>query len=246
MARTFTEEALVLKAYDVGEADRFCVLFTKDRGKIAARARAVRKMTSRYGGSVLPLQRITVVCSESSAGCIISGATCISSHDACRKNLPAYSAALEGIDILLSILPDHEAVPEMYDLACEYLAACSTAFSPLVVQSFKLRLLKMLGALPSVTHSVISHQALETKMYFSPRYAGFCQLQEDSSARPISTVLAGFLQVYDRYPLVTLQLEKAAQAELGELLTDLTRDHSAMTSAASKLAPLAAPGLMPT
>ena len=58
MAHSESVEAVVLKTYDVGEADRFCIVLTKERGRIAARARGVRKLTSKMGGSLLPLHHV--------------------------------------------------------------------------------------------------------------------------------------------------------------------------------------------
>ena len=68
-------EAIVLQTHNVGEADRFCILLTKERGKIPVRARGVRKPKSRMGGSLLALQRIQVTVHEGSAGFMVTAAS---------------------------------------------------------------------------------------------------------------------------------------------------------------------------
>lgn len=50
--RIFTTTALVLKKTAIGEADRNFLLFTKEMGKIMARAVGVRKLKSRKGGNL--------------------------------------------------------------------------------------------------------------------------------------------------------------------------------------------------
>ena len=43
MGRLHLCEALVLKTYDIGDADRLCILLTNTRGRIAVVAKGVRK-----------------------------------------------------------------------------------------------------------------------------------------------------------------------------------------------------------
>ncbi|MBU1911666.1 recombination protein O N-terminal domain-containing protein, partial [Patescibacteria group bacterium] len=47
MPHSQTYNSIILKAYDVGEADRFLILFTREKGRMTARARAVRKLKSK-------------------------------------------------------------------------------------------------------------------------------------------------------------------------------------------------------
>ena len=45
-----TTEALVLRTYKLGEADRIVVFLTRDRGKKRGVAAGARRMKSRFGG----------------------------------------------------------------------------------------------------------------------------------------------------------------------------------------------------
>ncbi len=106
-----TLDAVVLRAIDVGEADRFCVLFTEERGRIAARARAVRKTTSRMGGSLLPMQRALIDISEQSNGLLITGASQSDHQPVKRATYAAFLEHARGIDLLLSLTEDDEPMP---------------------------------------------------------------------------------------------------------------------------------------
>ncbi len=75
MRRSFSDDAIVLRTYDVGEGDRFCILLTRKHGKISARAKGVRKVKSRKGGSLLPLHIARVDIDVSSSGNYVSGAS---------------------------------------------------------------------------------------------------------------------------------------------------------------------------
>jgi recombinational DNA repair protein (RecF pathway) len=58
MSHAQTFEAIVLKTYDVGEADRLCILFTRERGRVMARASGARRLKSRLGASLLPFHHL--------------------------------------------------------------------------------------------------------------------------------------------------------------------------------------------
>lgn len=51
---TFETEALVLKQFDLGEADRLITLYTKEKGKLKAVAKGARKGKKTRSGLVLP------------------------------------------------------------------------------------------------------------------------------------------------------------------------------------------------
>jgi DNA repair protein RecO (recombination protein O) len=54
----FTTEALVLRTYKLGEADRIVVFLTRDRGKKRGVAAGARRMKSKFGGALEPLTRV--------------------------------------------------------------------------------------------------------------------------------------------------------------------------------------------
>lgn len=60
MTRLYRDEALVLRAQKLGEADRIVTLLTRERGRIRAVAKGVRKTTSRFGGRLEPFMMIDV------------------------------------------------------------------------------------------------------------------------------------------------------------------------------------------
>ena len=137
-------EALVLRTYDVGEADRYCIFLTKERGRIAARASGVRRPMSRMGGSLLPFQHVTVSLKESSAGYIVAGVE----HRASvlSSDLTAFSQAEQGIELLLALTEDEEPLPEVSDATLRFLQACGK--TPAVALGYTLCLLHLLGFLP--------------------------------------------------------------------------------------------------
>jgi DNA repair protein RecO (recombination protein O) len=60
MSKLYRDEAVVLRAQKLGEADRIVTLLTRERGRIRAVAKGVRKTTSRFGGRLEPFMMIDV------------------------------------------------------------------------------------------------------------------------------------------------------------------------------------------
>jgi DNA repair protein RecO (recombination protein O) len=56
----YTTEALILRTYKLGEADRIVVFLTRDRGKKRGVARGARRTRSRFGAALEPLTRAEV------------------------------------------------------------------------------------------------------------------------------------------------------------------------------------------
>ena len=67
-------EAITLDTVDVFDADRSLLLFTQEVGKVRARARGVRKPTSRLGGHLLPYLPVMVELVMGSGGYLVTQA----------------------------------------------------------------------------------------------------------------------------------------------------------------------------
>lgn len=151
MPQRQTLDAVILRAVDVGEADRFCVLFTCERGRIAARAKAVRKTSSRMGGSLLPMQRARIDITEHGNGFIITGASQESHEPVRRATFSAFLEHARGIDLLLALTEDDEPLPLVFDLLCDFLS-CTPDDVPGLLPAFQARLLSLLGLLPAFSN----------------------------------------------------------------------------------------------
>jgi DNA repair protein RecO len=147
MSRHSTCHALILRTTDIGEADRFCILLTRERGRLAARAGGVRKTGSRMSGHLLAPSLAAVELQESSSGFRIVGARPLDVDGITAYDVAAFVHAQQGMEFLLKLLQDNEPVPEIFDLAARFLTLCASG-GPSPVIPFGLRLLALLGLLP--------------------------------------------------------------------------------------------------
>ncbi len=149
VSRIFADEAIVLKTYNVGEADRFCLLLTRKSGRIAARAAGVRRTISKRGAALLPLRRISVEYTSGRTGAFtITQASCIDPYSECATCMHAFSCAEQGMEIVMNLIQEGEPVESVYDLTRDFLSRCSTDHTPSLLPLFTLKLLARLGSFP--------------------------------------------------------------------------------------------------
>jgi len=68
----YTTEAIILRTYKLGEADRIVVFLTRDRGKRRGVAQGARRWRSRFGGALEPLTRVEVAYFEKESRELVS------------------------------------------------------------------------------------------------------------------------------------------------------------------------------
>lgn len=142
-----TLDGIVLRTHNVGEADRLCIVLTRERGRIAARARAVRKLGSRMGALLLPGRRLSMDVRDDGAGRTIVAAK-LNGDIANLSDAVSLAAAQQGIELLLLLIEDDEPLPEVFDLLFQFLHVCGV--DPVRSKlAFQLRLFHLLGLLPA-------------------------------------------------------------------------------------------------
>ncbi len=164
MPRSFTDEAIVLRSYNVGEADRFCVLLTRGSGRVLVRATGARKVQSRRGRGLLALHRISVTWQQHSFGNAVTAAECLDAHSAAWRDAARFSCAAQGIELLLTLTEDGFDMPDVYDLTAEFLRACGSTVPTVALRLYTLKLLKLLGYLPSADSSPIPLSSAFTEL----------------------------------------------------------------------------------
>ena len=170
MPHSHTDEAIVLRSHNVGETDRFCVLFTRCSGRITVRATGARKIQSRRGRGLLPLHRISVTWEQHSFGNSVISVECLDANSAAWCDAQRFSCAAQGIELLLALTEDGLDLPDVYDLTAEFLRACGSTVPTTALRLYTLKLLKLLGYLPS---------AASTPVRLSPAFAQLLNTLDD-------------------------------------------------------------------
>jgi DNA repair protein RecO (recombination protein O) len=157
--RQYRTEAVVLRSFRLGEADRVLHLYTLDRGRIGAVAKGIRKTKSRFGARLEPLSHVELMLHQGSGELqTVTGVELVRSHHAAREQQYRLGVGLLGAEAMLRLFTEQEANPRAFQALTRFLdvlddtepIAGRPALDPLGL-SFQLKLLWLSGYLPHLT-----------------------------------------------------------------------------------------------
>ena len=157
--RGYKTEAVVLRSFRLGEADRVLHLYTLARGRVGAVAKGIRKTKSRFGARLEPLSHVELMLHEGSGELqTVTGVELLHSHHAVREQRYPLGVGLVGAEAMLRLFTEQEANPRAFQALTRFLdlldelpaGAGRPALDPLAL-SFQLKLLWLSGYLPHLT-----------------------------------------------------------------------------------------------
>jgi DNA repair protein RecO (recombination protein O) len=149
----YTTEAIILRTYKLGEADRIVVFLTRDRGKRRGVAQGARRMRSRFGGALEPLTRVAVTYFEKESRELVS------LNYAEPLSSPLWSVRSEALghtgyfaELIDECALEGDADDRLYRLGSSVVDALTAgvAIEPLA-RYFEYWLLRLQGVYPSLT-----------------------------------------------------------------------------------------------
>jgi DNA repair protein RecO (recombination protein O) len=163
MARTYRTEAVVLRSFRLGEADRVLHVYTADRGRVGAVAKGVRRTKSRFGGRLEPLSHVELMLHQGSGELqTVTGADLRGSHHEAREDPYRLAVGLIGAEAMLRLFTEQEANERAFTALTRFLDRLDAipsreparpALDPLVL-SFQLKLLWLSGYMPHLDSCV--------------------------------------------------------------------------------------------
>ena len=180
MARTYRTEAVVLRSFRLGEADRVLHVYTADRGRVGAVAKGVRRTKSRFGARLEPLSHVELMLHQGSGELqTVTGADLRSSHHEAREDPYRLAVGLIGAEAMLKLFTEQEANERAFTALTRFLdrldaipsrTPARPALDPLVL-SFQLKLLWLSGYMPHL-EGCVECGATEGLVGFAPAAGG--------------------------------------------------------------------------
>jgi DNA repair protein RecO (recombination protein O) len=180
VGRSYTTEAVVLRSFRLGEADRVLHVYTADRGRVGAVAKGVRRTKSRFGARLEPLSHVELVLHEGSGELqTVTGVHLRASHRVAREDPYRLGVGLIGAEAMLRLFPEQERNERAFTALTRFLDALDETASlaprrpqldPLAL-SFQLKLLWLSGYLPHL-ESCVECGAEEGLVGFLPAAGG--------------------------------------------------------------------------
>jgi DNA repair protein RecO (recombination protein O) len=116
--RSYKTKAIIIKQYEVGEADRIIIAFSRDFGRLALKARGVRKILAKLKGHLELFTHSKLEIHATMRGSIdtITGAETIDSFRNIRGDLESTSRVYFILEFINKVLPEREGHERIFDL----------------------------------------------------------------------------------------------------------------------------------
>lgn len=147
-SKFYSAQALVLRARDLGEADKILTLYTKEEGKVQAVAKGVRKATSRLRGGVQLFSHTRLLLYRGRSLDTVSQSETINAFAGICDDLTILTYASYLVELLDSAVPDREPHPGIFRLTVSCLDLLRSQDPELVARYYEIRLLSFLGYKP--------------------------------------------------------------------------------------------------
>ena len=148
----YSAEAIVLRKVDYGEADRILTLLTRERGKVPAIAKSVRKARSRMAGQLDVFAHGQVMLAEGRRMDVVTQFSRLTETSRLGSDLRRAAVASVVVEVADKILEEHHEAPEMFALVVNAIRHLSDLEVPEVMElaDYLIRVLAELGYTPEV------------------------------------------------------------------------------------------------
>ncbi|NLL17499.1 MAG: DNA repair protein RecO [Clostridia bacterium] len=157
----YKTEGIILKSYNLKEADRILTIYTKDYGKISAVAKGVRRSRSKLRGATQQLTYVDLVLYQGKSIDTITQCETKEMFIALREDLHRWAYAVYTIELLDAMVPERQPQVRVY---AEFLAALHLIAAleepEIGALFFTVRLLPLLGYQPVLHKCISCHQEI--------------------------------------------------------------------------------------
>jgi DNA repair protein RecO (recombination protein O) len=139
---------VVLRTVKLGEADRIVSMCTRERGKVRAVAKGVRKTKSKFGARLEPIRHLTFQCYEGRELDTVTQVETIDAFRNIREDLDRMRRAISMLEAVDHVMQEGEPNPQLYQMLVGALRSLDQRDSALIVGSFFWKLLAVEGLSP--------------------------------------------------------------------------------------------------
>lgn len=154
MKRSLKTEALVIGSMRLREADRIVTLYTRERGRLSAVAKGVRRTSSRVGGRLEPFSLVHVVLYPGRSLYTVTGVETIRTFQGVRDALFRLEEGARLLENVRRMFPEEEEHADAFNLlvrsVAQLAAAADRPAAARVILATRLKLLLAVGYLPEL------------------------------------------------------------------------------------------------
>lgn len=193
----YKAEGIVLRRRNLGEADRALTLLTREWGKLSARAKAVRRTSSRLSGRLEPFTHGRFLLARGRVLDVVAQVEVVENFTALRQDLDRMAYASLVAELADRLLAEREPHPEVFELVVRAQSAIVSGDPAIAAAWYALHPFGALGYLPATDRCAACGRALSERPRWSARLGGLvCGLcaHEDPEAEEIGGEAVGAIR----------------------------------------------------
>lgn len=225
----YETEALVLRTYNFGEADKIVVCLTHSAGLIRGVAKGCRKLRSRFGAALEPftLAKISYYQKENQELVSLNQAEIVKSHFDLSGNAETLTGLAYMGDLVIEFSPPYHPNERLFRMVKACLDAICESESDLqiILRYFEVWLLKLEGFLPDVRRCGECHQSFDEKepAFMNADLVFRCRRCSQGAGDALSRRLQTQLRATQRLaPYVFAQESRGVPASIHREMAELT------------------------
>ena len=149
-------EAIVLRSWDFSESSLVISFYTRELGKINGLAKGIKSRREKYGGYLQPFTYNDIVFYQKihTGLCTISQCNLRDFFPAIREDLEKTAYASYFVELIDKTTPVQDENIEIFNLLLRSLTLLSTEDAKKVSRIFEIKLLDLLGLMPTITNCI--------------------------------------------------------------------------------------------
>src|ERR1051325_617253 len=185
-------EAIVLRTYNLAEADKIVVCLTRSAGVVRAVARGARRLKSKYGAGLEPYTLLALSFYEKEGRELhsVRDAEILRSYFHLSRSAETMKALAYMGELVLEFAPPHEPNEKLFRMvnACLEALARSPSDIAAITRYFEVWLLKLAGFLPNIRSCADCGRRLEGlgAVYLNVDSRARCRACSDGQGTPLS------------------------------------------------------------
>ncbi len=144
-------QGIVLRKRNIGENDQIITIYSPSFGKFEASARGARKINSHFSGHLEILNICNLDIYTNGQRHTITQCQSINSHKYLKDDLHLSMLSFHIAEIFYRMTPSDEHGEDLFLLLLGTLSSLGGCKNPLILESFKIKLLKAAGSLPEIS-----------------------------------------------------------------------------------------------
>lgn len=222
----YRDQAVVLRTWKLGEADRIISLHTHDNGKVRAVAKGIRRTKSKFGARLEPLSHVSIQLYRGRGDLdTITGVEVLSQFTSLRSDPQRFARGQALLEAVEGVAQEREPDRRLHVMLVKALKTLDRHPSDLVVAAFFLKLLAHEGLQPQLDacSNCGSHEDLAAFDFD----AGGVMCQQCRRGRPVSEEILALMRRILNGGLASVLAEEstAGVVELRSLATALLEHH---------------------